>query len=268
MKEDPRPASIVFAAGKGSRVKGFEGNKTLLPLIAGPSPLEGTHPILLHVLNNLPPGPKALVVNYRKEEVIEAMHSLDLTYCEQPLLNGTGGALIAAREFLAGLKSDLLLIAMGDVPFVRPETFKGLLKNLGQNHMTLLGFKPKDKREYGLLDISEGRVRRIVEWKYWSKYPRDRQDLLELCNSGIYAARKEELVGYLDILERHPHNVLKERDGKMVELKEFFITDLVELMHKDGLKVGYVVADNEDEVMGVDDLASLKRAQEIFKRGL
>ena len=176
--------------------------------------------------------------------------------------------MIAAREFLAGLKSDLLLIAMGDVPFVRPETFNSLLKNLRQNHMALLGFRPANKREYGLLEIFDGCVSRIVEWKYWSRYPRDRQDRLELCNSGIYAARKEELVGYLDILERHPHNVLKERDGEMVKLKEFFITDLVELMHKDGLKIGYVVTDNEDEVMGVDDLASLKKAQEVFKRGL
>ena len=35
-------------------------------------------------------------------------------------------------------------------------------------------------------------------------------------------------------------------------------------MNHDGLKVGYMVAENEDEVMGVDDLASLKKAQKLF----
>ena len=104
--------SVIFAAGKGSRMKGFEGNKTLLPLVPGPSPFEGTHPILLQVLNSLPPGPKALVVNYMKKDVIAATRSLNLTYCEQPILNGTGGALMAAREFLENQHkrdSDILL---------------------------------------------------------------------------------------------------------------------------------------------------------------
>ncbi|MFC1869611.1 NTP transferase domain-containing protein, partial [Thermodesulfobacteriota bacterium] len=95
-----KTASLIFAAGKGSRMKGFEGNKTLLPLIPGPSPFEGSRPILLHIINSLLPGPKAVVVNHRKEEVIASTRSLGLTYCEQPLLNGTGGALLASRDFL------------------------------------------------------------------------------------------------------------------------------------------------------------------------
>ena len=62
MKNHPEIASIIFAAGKGSRMKGFEGNKTLLPLVPGKSPFDGSNPILLQILDNLPPGPKALVI--------------------------------------------------------------------------------------------------------------------------------------------------------------------------------------------------------------
>jgi bifunctional N-acetylglucosamine-1-phosphate-uridyltransferase/glucosamine-1-phosphate-acetyltransferase GlmU-like protein len=51
----------------------------------------------------------------------------------------------------------------------------------------------------------------------------------------------------------------------VIEFQEFFITDIVEFMRGDGLKVGYVVAENEDEIMGVDDLPSLKKAQELFR---
>ena len=59
---DSEIASIIMAAGRGSRMKGYEGNKTLLPLCPGTSTFEGSHPILLHLLTNLPTGEKALIV--------------------------------------------------------------------------------------------------------------------------------------------------------------------------------------------------------------
>ena len=266
VKKEPVTASLIFAAGKGSRMKGYSGNKTLLPLIAHGSPYEGKRPILLHIIDNLPSGPKALVLNYRKEDLIKATASLDLDYYEQPLLDGTGGALIASREFILHREYDRLLITMGDVPFVRPSTYDRLLKALDNNHMAILGFRPADKREYGVLDIRKGRVTGIIEWKYWSEYPAHKQETLDICNSGIYASRKDEIIKYLDILKNRPHTVFKERNGKMTQVKEYFITDMVELMHGDGLRIGYVTAEDEDEVMGVDDRQSLIKAQDIFQR--
>ena len=256
-------ASLILAAGRGSRMKGFNGNKTLLPLAPDQSTFEGRHPILLHILDNLPPGPKALVINYKKEEVMKATRSLGLTYCEQPLLNGTGGALLAAKGFIEGQNRHQLIITMGDVPFVTDGTYVNLLKALKFNNLVVLGFDPEDKKQYGVLEIDGNRVRKIIEWKYWHTYSKEKQKELTICNSGIYAARKDDLIRYLRILEKRPHTVLKERDGEMVEVAEFFITDLIELMHKDGLTVGYGVA-GENEVMGVDDLQSLISAQEIF----
>lgn len=259
-------ASIVMAAGRGSRMKGFEGNKTLLPLKPLASPFHGTRPILLHILESLPPGPKALVVNYEKKAVMEATRSLDLTYLEQPVLNGTGGALLAAAPFIESLHAESLIITMGDVPLVRSETYLGLAAKLSSHPFVVLGFRPPDKRQYGALDIEHDKVKRIVEWKYWHAMPADRQARFEVFNSGIYAARRVELQRYLTVLRSRPHKVLKDRDGTTVELEEFFITDLVEYMVEDGLSVGFVPARDEEEVMGVDDLDSLVRAQEAFRR--
>jgi len=59
-------ASLILAAGRGSRMEGFEGNKTLLPLVPEKSPFEGKQPILLHILNSLPVGPRAVVVNHKR----------------------------------------------------------------------------------------------------------------------------------------------------------------------------------------------------------
>ena len=258
-------ASIIMAAGRGSRMKDFDGNKTLLPLVPAGTPFRGDHPILLHIIPSLPPGPKAVVVNFKKKEVMEATRSLGPFYCEQPVLNGTGGALLAAVEFIQSVDCDDLVITMGDVPLVKKKTYLRLVESLQSQPFTVLGFRPSDKRRYGVLEMDGTKVKRIVEWKYWSAFPKETQDRMEICNSGIYAARREELIPYLSVLRSRPHVVSKEREGKVVQLEEFFMTDLVEFLDRDGKRVGCIVAEDEDEVMGVDDLSALLRAQEKFK---
>ena len=54
-KKKMEVVSLILSAGKGSRMKDFKGNKTLLPLVPGVSRFEGSNPILLQILNNLPP---------------------------------------------------------------------------------------------------------------------------------------------------------------------------------------------------------------------
>jgi bifunctional UDP-N-acetylglucosamine pyrophosphorylase/glucosamine-1-phosphate N-acetyltransferase len=259
-------ATIVMAAGRGSRMRGFSGNKTLLPLAPNGSPFEGRHPILLHLLASLPAGPKALVVHHGKEAVIAATRHLPLTYCEQPRLNGTGGAILAARGFIEALPCERVIITMGDVPFVRRETYAALVSRLAAHDLVVLGFEPADRKRYGVLEIEDGRVRRITEWKYWKDYAPARQAALTVCNSGIYAITRQALRHYLPILHSRPQIVHKEVDGRMTAIEEFFITDLVEYMVDDGRAVGFLVAPGESETMGIDDGQALERAQEIFRR--
>ena len=156
---------------------------------------------------------------------------------------------------------------MGDVPFVRRRTYLNLIEKLRENPLVVLGFRPKDRKQYGVLEVNGEIVKRIIEWKYWRTFSPKSQNLLRICNSGIYAARREELIPYLDRLEKRPHRVLKERQGQMAEIEEFFMTDLVELMQTDGLNVGFVIAADEDEVMGLDDLQALQKAQSLFDKG-
>jgi bifunctional UDP-N-acetylglucosamine pyrophosphorylase/glucosamine-1-phosphate N-acetyltransferase len=265
MEKGTETASVILAAGRGSRMKEFDGNKTLLPLVPEKSPFEGSFPILLEILKNLPHGPKALVVNYKKETVMEATRGRDLAYCDQLVLNGTGGALIAARGFLEEQDCNQVIITMGDVPLVKKATYNALLKDLNDKSLVVLGFRPQYKKQYGVLGIRGGQVQKIIEWKYWKAYSKKRQKTFEICNSGIYASRKDILLRYLSVLESRPHRIQKEIKGKLVEIEEFFITDLVEYMSDDGLPVGYVLAGDEEEVMGVDDLPALLKVQDIFK---
>ncbi|MGD8543297.1 MAG: NTP transferase domain-containing protein [Desulfobacteraceae bacterium] len=261
---DPTPqdvASIVMAAGRGSRMQGYAGNKTLLPLVAGETPFCGSRPILLHLLAHLPTGPKVLIVNHCKADVIAATRGLPVAYCEQPLLNGTGGAILAALPQIARLPCRRFIITMGDVPFVRSETYARLVQALDANDLVVLGFRPADRKQYGVLEIEAGRVQRITEWKYWKDYPAERAAALAICNSGIYAATREALLAYLPVLASRPQTVHKLVDGRMTAIEEFFITDLIEFLVADGRPVGYQVAEDEAETMGIDDLGALEKAQ-------
>ncbi|MGM0664593.1 MAG: NTP transferase domain-containing protein [Thermodesulfobacteriota bacterium] len=265
MSTGVKAASIIFAAGKGSRMTGYDGNKTLLPLIPGATPFQGDRPMLLHILEQLPNGPKALVVHHRKNEILLATENLNVSYCDQPVTNGTGGALLAARPFLESVKKGGVIITMGDVPLVGRGTYESLLDRLEDHPFVVLGFTPGDRKKYGLLDTEGPFVKRIVEWTYWHRFSPTKQEGLRVCNAGIYAARVEILRFYLDRLEDRPHAVIKEQQGRFGEIKEYFITDLVELLAEDGLKTGFVVARDEREVMGIDDPAALRAAQKLFR---
>jgi bifunctional UDP-N-acetylglucosamine pyrophosphorylase/glucosamine-1-phosphate N-acetyltransferase len=266
MAPEANAAAIIFAAGYGSRMKGFSGNKVLLPLIPESDPFRGRHPIIVEIIGNLPPGPKAMVLHHRREEVITATRDLGVSYCDQPVPNGTGGALIAAKDFLERTAQDHLIITMGDVPLVKKRTYESLIDNLDDRDLVVLGFKPTERAQYGLLEIEEEEVKRITEWRYWREYPSERQDRFEVFNTGIYAAKRRSLLCYIGELEKRPHMVQKERGYHMVMVEEYFITDLVELMANDGLAVGFSLAEEEQEVMGIDTVEDLMLAQRIFAK--
>ena len=266
MAQEEHAAAVIFAAGYGSRMKDFAGNKVLLPLMPESDPLRGRHPIIVEIIGNLPAGPKALVLHHRREEVIGVTRDLGVSYCEQPVPNGTGGALIAAKDFLEGITQDYLIITMGDVPFVKRTTYESLIGSLEDRDLVVLGFKPMDRAQYGLLEIEGAAVKRITEWRYWREHPLERQVRFEVFNAGIYGAKRQPLLYYTRELEKRPHRVQKERGGQMRAVEEFFITDLVELMTNDGLTVGFTVTEEEQEVMGIDTIEDLMLAQRIFAK--
>ena len=259
-------ATIIMAAGRGSRMKDYDGNKTLLPLVPGASIYDGRRPILLHLMKNLPAGPKAVIVNHCKADVIQLTGPMNVTHCEQPHLNGTGGAILAAMDFIRSQPCERVIITMGDVPFVEKETYANLVRALEGNDMVVLGFQPVDKKQYGVLELSSDRVQKITEWKYWKQYPEAVQNALTVCNSGIYSVSRSVLLKYLPILASRPQVVQKEIDGKMTTFEEFFITDLIEFMVADGKSVGCRLAVDEMETMGVDDPDALRKAQARYQQ--
>ena len=61
-----------------------------------------------------------------------------------------------------------------------------------------------------------------------------------------------------------PQIVYKEINGEATPIEEFFITDLVEYLVGDGKSVGYILAEDQNETMGIDDHDALLKAQAVF----
>jgi bifunctional N-acetylglucosamine-1-phosphate-uridyltransferase/glucosamine-1-phosphate-acetyltransferase GlmU-like protein len=246
---------------------GYEGNKTLLPLIPGESAYEGARPLLLEVLANLPPGPVGIVVHHRAEDIVRATNSPSVTHIFQQVTNGTGGALLAARAFLENVSEEAVVITMGDVPLIRRVTYENLIVRLAKQHLVVLAFEPRDRARYGMLEMDGDNVLRITEWEYWRSYSSERQAGLRFCNAGVYAVRRSVLLRYLDHLAHQPHYVQKRRGEELVTVQEYFLTDLVELMSNDGLPIGWVAAP-EAEVSGVDTPEALQTVQVHYEQML
>jgi bifunctional UDP-N-acetylglucosamine pyrophosphorylase / glucosamine-1-phosphate N-acetyltransferase len=155
---------------------------------------------------------------------------------------------------------------MGDVPFVRPATYRRLVAALELSDMVVLGFRPAEKKQYGVLEIEGETVCRITEWKYWKNYPTERQSALKICNAGIYAVRREALLTHLPTLAASPQVVHKQVAGKMRAIEEYFITDLVAAMVEADRRVAYLTTEDENETMGVDDPAALAAARALYRR--
>ena len=67
-------------------MKGYDGNKTVLPLVPESSIFSGRRPIIAHLIENLPPGPRTIVVNHCQEDVMAATKDTGTDYCRQPQL--------------------------------------------------------------------------------------------------------------------------------------------------------------------------------------
>jgi bifunctional UDP-N-acetylglucosamine pyrophosphorylase / glucosamine-1-phosphate N-acetyltransferase len=156
---------------------------------------------------------------------------------------GTGDAVRAARDTLAGVGGDVVVLN-GDVPALTAETVRALVETHRRENAagTVLAFEPEDTRSYGrVVRDSNGRLAKIVEAADASA---DELALGEV-NSGIYVFRSDTLWPVLDRLE--PHNA----QG------ELYVTDTLGLLVGDGEIVSVHTAPTAWEVEGINTRVEL-----------
>src|SRR6266480_322421 len=225
-------AAVVMAAGLGTRMKSATP-KHLHPLL-------GRRMVDWVIRAAQDAGVERIVV-VASPDSAGAFDGLEVAVQAQPL--GTGDAVRAARDALAGTDGDVLVLN-GDVPALTSEDVGALVEahRAAGAAGTVLAFEPADPRAYGrVVRGGGGRVARIVEAADASP-----QELtLREANSGIYVFRGEKLWPVLERLQ--PHNT----QG------ELYVTDTVGLLVADGDEVAVHKAATAWEVEGINTRAEL-----------
>lgn len=161
---------------------------------------------------------------------------------------GTAHAVLSAKAAL-GDGNDLI-VAFGDTPLVRPETFARLSGALKDADIAVLGFRPNNPQGYGRLIEENGNLVAIREEKDAS----EAEKRITLCNAGIMA-----------FAGRHALSLIEAIGNKNAK-REYYLTDAVALARARNLNVTVCEAP-EEEVMGINDRSQLAEAEaELQKR--
>jgi bifunctional UDP-N-acetylglucosamine pyrophosphorylase/glucosamine-1-phosphate N-acetyltransferase len=130
-----------------------------------------------------------VVVGYKGDEVIDKLGSR-AKYVWQHQQLGTGHAVMQAEDYFKDFEGDVI-IACGDVPLIKPETFQDLMRsaedeNTGAVVLTMTLDNPAG---YGRIVKDGGRFVRIVE----EKDADDQQRKIREVNSGTYVFKSRLL---------------------------------------------------------------------------
>jgi bifunctional UDP-N-acetylglucosamine pyrophosphorylase / glucosamine-1-phosphate N-acetyltransferase len=233
-----RTAIAIMAAGKGTRLK------SQLPKVLHEA---GGKPLLEHVIRAaarvVPAKDVFAIIGHEAERVRAAMQHTGVNFVLQAEQRGTGHALMAAREALAGY--DHVIVLSGDAPMITTET----IENLRDFHlreraaMTLLSAELANPTGYGRV-LRKGKtseVRAIVEEKAVSAA----QKRIREINSGFYVFDAKQLYGNIDKLSTaNAHG-------------EYYLTDMAEVLRKARQRVVAYKTENASEVLGGNTRAEM-----------
>jgi bifunctional UDP-N-acetylglucosamine pyrophosphorylase/glucosamine-1-phosphate N-acetyltransferase len=245
---------MVLAAGLGTRMNS-ERAKVLHELAGRPlisysvrSALSVKPDRLFVVVGHQAAEVEAAVRREADSAATPATIAPELVFVHQVQQRGTGHAVLAARDYLAGMDGTLVVIA-GDGPLIKPETLLRLLEahSSEKNDATLMTVVMNDPTGYGrvLTDVA-GSFIRIVEQKDATP---DQLRIREVCVS-MYCFGTRPLAAALDRLNTD------NAQG------EYYLTDVPEIIKAQGGRVGMVQHGDPEELAGINnrvELAELER---------
>jgi bifunctional UDP-N-acetylglucosamine pyrophosphorylase / glucosamine-1-phosphate N-acetyltransferase len=251
--EHRRLAAVVMAAGEGTRMRSSRP-KPLHRLCGKPMVLWA-----LDALSALGLSRVVVVVGHGATRMTKALAEArspgpPLEVVEQPLQRGTGDALSVALTAFSDDDAEMedLVVLPGDAPLLRPATIEALVEAHRQSAAaaTLLTARLEDPTGYGRVVRSrDGRVAAIVEQ---ADATDEQLAIDEVCTS-IYAFRRSVLAPALRRVS--PDNA----QG------EYYLTDVIAVLHDAGYPVTSLVARDPVETSGVNDRSQLATAEAVLR---
>jgi len=159
---------------------------------------------------------------------------------------GTGHAVKSAREFWTNY--DNLIVLNGDLPLIKPESFKNFINESGGNDCTVISFNAKHAKQYGRILREENKIK-IVEFK--DATPEQRK--IHEVNAGCYAFKVKSLEEVIDLIKN---------DNAQ---KEYYLPDALYLMNEKNMQTGAFIFP-EEEMQGINNQNELAQASRVMRK--
>jgi bifunctional UDP-N-acetylglucosamine pyrophosphorylase/glucosamine-1-phosphate N-acetyltransferase len=240
--------AVVLAAGRSTRMRS-DRSKVLHPILG--------REIIRYLLDSLAgsglaPEDIVVVVGDNRDEVERALGGR-YRYARQAEPLGTAHALLSATPLLAGHRGDLLVL-VGDNPYVTAAELRRLIDRQRECRAacTLISAVfAGDIPPFGrVVRGADGLVERIVEERDAS--PQER--LIREVNASIYLFAAPQALPLLA------------RIGSDNAKREYYLTDIVALLRRQGGRVEALTASDPDIAIGINDRLDLQRAQAKFNQ--
>ncbi len=239
--------TVILAAGKGTRMK--SEIPKVLHTICG-------DPIINYVLKVVKAvgSLKTYVVLGHKRKLIEQKLPDDLFVVEQKKQTGTASAVQCVESQLKGYSGDVLLLC-GDTPLLN----KKVIKTLVQKHKkkkaqcTFLTAVVLNPQGYGRIirDLS-GKAAAIREDKDAIGLERNIAEI----NVGVYCFQSKVLFALLKEIKQNKKK------------KEFYLTDIIELLYERNQKIETIESIDPIEGLGVNTQEDLAIAEAVVQKNI
>lgn len=236
--------AVILAAGKGTRMR------SKLPKVLHKV---GGKAMLQHVLDAADAAGAAekIVIVGHGAELVESMVGEQGKIVLQAEQLGTGHAVMQTKEALAGFTGTAMILC-GDTPLLDGEELKKFYEAHVQSGAaaTVLTAFMDNPFGYGrIVRDADGNVQGIVE----EKDADAQQKLIKEINTGIYCLECPLMFDVLATL------TCDNAQG------EYYLTDVLTKLNEAGKKVGGVVTEDSDMVMGINSRRQLAEAESVMR---
>jgi bifunctional UDP-N-acetylglucosamine pyrophosphorylase/glucosamine-1-phosphate N-acetyltransferase len=243
-------AAIILGAGKGTRMN--SDLPKVAHVVAGAPMIRW----VVDVSEQAGCGRIVVIVGHRQQDIRaifegESEREASIEFAVQDEQLGTAHAVQCAEGLLGGFEGDILLLC-GDGPLIRGETIDALVARHRETcaAMTLATATLEDPAGYGrIVRDAEGRFERIVEQK--NATPQERE--IREVNPSYYCARAEALWSALRRVDRNP------------KTGEYYLTDVPELLLRDGERVEVLDAVPAEDALSVNTPEQLADADRTLR---
>ena len=233
--------AIILAAGKGTRMKS-DVPKVLHTV--------GGRPLIAYVLDTVRSLKTYIVIGHGAQKVRDVLGK-EFIYVMQKKLLGTADAVRRVEPLLKGFRGNVLILC-GDTPLLEKRTVRGLLAwhRRRKADATLLTARINAPRGYGrIIRDAQGKIGAIRE----EKDAGPREEKIREINAGVYCFKAQK---FFHALRRVALNARK---------KEFYLTDIVELLLAQGGRVETVPAQDASSALGVNTRVDLAQAEQVIR---